>query len=67
MDDDVIPRRQGQRGNGRVKAVIQEDGKDDWVMVPGRSNDMAIESFKAGDEWSRDIIVSKPPHPVFPF
>ncbi len=33
-DEDAIPKQQGSRGKGRVKAVIKEEGEDDWVMVP---------------------------------
>ena len=33
-NEDTIPGQQGSRGNGCVKAVIKEEGEDDWDMVP---------------------------------
>ena len=32
-DEDAIPKNQGSRGKGRVKAVIKEERDHDWVMV----------------------------------
>lgn len=32
-DEDAIPKQQGSRGKARVKAVMKEDGEEDWVIV----------------------------------
>ena len=33
-EEDAIPKQEGSGGNGCVKAVIREEGDDDWDMVP---------------------------------
>ena len=32
-DEDAISKQEGSRGNGCVKAIVEEEGEDDWDMV----------------------------------
>ena len=70
-DEDTIPQQQGRRGKGRVKAGIEEEGEDGWVMVPepltseypkqqgqrGNRHGEAVIKEKGEDDW---FMISKP-------